>query len=120
MFLRLAKRKHKHGVGRYAQIAEKYREGGKQKTRVIMHLGPVNNEADMERYISIFNQELQKTNITGTEMDKLIFDPPLDFGMICSKKYHGEYWHHAFIIHAWKVQGDSFSHDSEQDSSSRF
>ena len=82
MFLRLAKRKHKHGVGRYAQIAEKYREGGKQKTRVIMHLGPVNNEADMERYISIFNQELQKTNITGTEMDKLIFDPPLDFGMI--------------------------------------
>jgi transposase len=82
VFLRLAKRKHKHGVGRYAQIAEKYREGGKQKTRVIMHLGPVNNEADMERYISIFNQELQKTNITGTEMDKLIFDPPLDFGMI--------------------------------------
>ncbi len=82
MFLRFAKKKHKHGEEEYAQIAEKHREDGKQKTRVIRHLGPVRSEADRERYRSIFRQELQKANMSGTEMEKLVFDPPLDFGMI--------------------------------------
>ena len=82
MFLRFAKKKHKHGEEEYAQIAEKYREDGKQKTKVIRHLGPVRNEADRERYRSIFRQELQKANLSGTDMEKLVFDPPLDFGMI--------------------------------------
>ncbi|QRF75063.1 hypothetical protein Thermo_00556 [Thermoplasmatales archaeon] len=49
MFLRFAEKKHKHGTEVYAQIAEKYRENGKQITRVIRHLGPVRNEADRER-----------------------------------------------------------------------
>ena len=82
MFLRFAKKKHKYGVEEYAQIAEKHREDGKQKTKVIRHLGTVRNEADRERYRTIFQQELRKVKLSGTGMENLIFDPPLDFGMI--------------------------------------
>ena len=82
VFLRFAKKKGRYGVEVYAQMAEKYRENGKQKTRVIRHLGPVHNENDMERYRSIFQQELQKSKLAGTGMGNMAFDPPLDFGMI--------------------------------------
>ncbi|MHB1709700.1 MAG: hypothetical protein ACYCT2_09540 [Thermoplasmataceae archaeon] len=50
--------------GGYAQIAEKYREDGKQKTTVIKHIDPVKNEADRERYRSIFQQELRKAKLS--------------------------------------------------------
>ncbi len=40
MFLRFVRKKYGSGVREYAQIAEKYRENGKQRTRVIRHLGP--------------------------------------------------------------------------------
>ena len=53
VFLRFAKKKHKHGIEEYAQIAEKHREDGKQKTKVIRRLVPVRNEAERERYRSI-------------------------------------------------------------------
>ena len=82
VFLRFAKKKGKYGMEVYAQLAEKYRENGKQKTRLIRHLGPVHNENDMERYRSIFQQELQKSKLAGTGMGNMAFDPPLDFGMI--------------------------------------
>ena len=82
VFLRFAKRKGKYGVEVYAQLAEKYREDGKQKTRIIKHLGPVHNQDDRDRYRSIFQQELQKSSISGTSMGNMAFDPPLDFGMI--------------------------------------
>jgi hypothetical protein len=82
VFLRFAKRKGKYGVEVYAQLVEKYREDGKQKTRIIKHLGPVHNQDDRDRYRSIFQQELQKSSISGTSMGNMAFDPPLDFGMI--------------------------------------
>ena len=82
MFLRFAKKKGKYGVEVYAQLAEKHRENGKQKTRIIKHLGPVHDEKDRDRYRSIFQQELQKSNLAGTGMGNMAFDPPLDFGMI--------------------------------------
>ena len=82
VFLRFAKKKGKYGMEVYAQLAEKYREDGKQKTRIIRHLGPVHNQDDRDRYRSIFQQELQKSSISGTAMGNMAFDPPLDFGMI--------------------------------------
>jgi len=42
----------------------------------------VRNDDDRERYISIFRQELNKSKLIGTDMENLVFDPPLDFGMI--------------------------------------
>ena len=82
VFLRFVKKKHKYGIEEYAQIAEKHREDGKQKTNVLRHLGPVRNESDRERYRSIFRQELMRERLQGTPMENLVFDPPLDFGMI--------------------------------------
>lgn len=82
VFLRFAKKKGKYGVEVYAQLAEKHRENGKQKTRIIKHLGPVHDEKDRDRYRSIFQQELQKSNLAGTGMGNMAFDPPLDFGMV--------------------------------------
>jgi t-SNARE complex subunit (syntaxin) len=34
VFLRFVKKRLKHGIEEYAQIAQKYREDGKQKTRI--------------------------------------------------------------------------------------
>lgn len=82
MFLRFPKKKGKYSLEVYAQIAEKYRENGKQKTRVLRHLGPIHNQNDMERYKFIFQQELQKSNISVTAMGNMVFDPPLEFGII--------------------------------------
>ena len=82
VFLRFAKKKGRYGVEVYAQLAEKHRENGKQKTRIIKHLGPVHDEKDRDRYRSIFQQELQKSNLAGTGMGNMAFDPPLDFGMV--------------------------------------
>ncbi len=82
MFLRFVKKKHKYGIEEYAQIAEKHREDGKQITCVIKHLGPVKTQADRDRYKSIFRQESNKNRLSGTVLEDLIFDPPLDFGLI--------------------------------------
>ena len=82
VFLRFAKKKGKYGVEVYAQLAEKHRENGKQKTRIIRHLVPVHDGNDRDRYRSIFQQELQKSNLAGTGMGNMAFDPTLDFGMI--------------------------------------
>ena len=82
MFLRFARKKAKYGEEVYAQIVEKYKENGKQKTRVIRHLGPVHKENDRDRYRSIFQQELQKSKLSETGMGNMAFDPPQDFGMI--------------------------------------
>ncbi len=82
MFLRFARKKGKYGEKVYAQIAEKYRENGKQKTRVIRHIRPVHKENDRDRYRSICQQELQKSKLYETGMGNIAFDSPLDFGMI--------------------------------------
>ena len=82
MFLRFATKKQGSRIVEYAQIAEKYREGRKQKTRVLGHLGPVRSEDDRNRYKEIFQAELRKARVKDTDMEKLDFDPPLDFGVI--------------------------------------
>ncbi len=64
MFLRFAKKKQGSRIVEYAQIAEKYREGGKQKTRVLDHLGPVRSQDDRNRYREIFQAELRKASLS--------------------------------------------------------
>lgn len=82
MFLRFVKRRHGSRTVEYAQIAEKYRENGKQKTKVIDHLGPVKNEKDRERYREIFQAGVRKEKIKDTDLERLDFDPPLEFGLM--------------------------------------
>lgn len=82
MFLRFVKRKRGSTSKEYAQIAEKYRENGKQKTRIIDHLGSVKNEDDRERYRKIFESMIKKEKAKDSDLEKLDFDPPLDFGII--------------------------------------
>ena len=80
MFLRFVRRRYPSGFREYAQIAEKYREDGKQKTKVLKHMGPVNGDEDRRRYGEIFQSELRRERMKDTDMEKLEFDPPLDFG----------------------------------------
>ena len=82
MFLRFVRKKYGLRVEEYAQIAEKYRENGKQKTKVIKHLGPVKSDDDRERYREMFESELMKERMKDTDMEKLDFDPPLEFGVV--------------------------------------
>ena len=82
MFLRFVKKKHGTTVEEYAQIAEKYREDGKQKTKVISHLGPIRSESDRDRYRKTFQDVLRKERIRDTDLEKLDFDPPLEFGIL--------------------------------------
>ncbi|MGC8644822.1 MAG: hypothetical protein ACP5UO_00975 [Thermoplasmata archaeon] len=53
-------------------------ENGKQKTRVIRHLGPVKNDDDRE----MFEFEVMNERMKDTDMGKLDFDPPLEFGIV--------------------------------------
>ena len=50
MFLRKSRNRRGKNMYKYAQICERYRENGKQKTRILEYLRPVRNESDMERY----------------------------------------------------------------------
>ena len=50
MFLRISRNRRGKNVYEYAQICERYRENGKQKTKILEYLGPVRDESDMERY----------------------------------------------------------------------
>ena len=80
MFLRFAKKKQGSRIVEYAQIAEKYREGEKQKTRVLNHLGPVRSEDDRNRYREIFQAKLRRARVKDTDLEKL------DFGTIYAVK----------------------------------
>ncbi|WP_393971951.1 hypothetical protein OXIME_000544 [Oxyplasma meridianum] len=50
MFLQISPNRRRKNVYEYAQIAERYGENGKQKTKVLEYLGPVRKTSDMERY----------------------------------------------------------------------
>ncbi len=45
------------------------------------HLGPVRNQADRDLYMAIFQGELKKLRLQGTDLEKLSFHTPLEFGM---------------------------------------
>ncbi|MHB8360377.1 MAG: IS1634 family transposase [Thermoplasmataceae archaeon] len=63
----------------YAQICERYRENGKQKTRILEYLGPVRNEADMERY--------RKALLLAVEKDSMRRTAPENFSLLPSKEF---------------------------------
>ena len=45
-------------------------------------MAPVKGDEDRKRYREIFQAELRRERMKDTDMEKLDFDPPLDFGMI--------------------------------------
>ena len=79
MYLRISRNKRRKNVYEYAQICERYRENGKQKTRILEYLGPVRNEADMERY--------RKALLLPGEKDSMRRITPEDFSLLPSKEF---------------------------------
>ena len=49
MFLRITRNRRGKDVYEYAQIAERYIENGRQKTKTLEYLDPVKNQDDRER-----------------------------------------------------------------------
>ncbi|MGC8546941.1 MAG: hypothetical protein ACP5MU_04720, partial [Thermoplasmata archaeon] len=81
MFLRISRNRRGKNVYEYAQIAERYRENGKQKTRIIEHLGPVRNKDDMERYGRALEMAREREPIKRSTPDEFSLLPSLDFGI---------------------------------------
>ena len=79
MYLRISRNKRRKNVYEYAQICERYRENGKQKRRILEYLGPVRNEADMERY--------RKALLLPGEKDSMRRITPEDFSLLPSKEF---------------------------------
>ncbi len=79
MYLRISRNRRGKKVYEYAQICERYRENGKQKTRILEYLGPVRNEADMERY--------RKALLLTVEKDSMRRITPEDFSLLPSKEF---------------------------------
>ncbi|MCL5962823.1 MAG: hypothetical protein M1411_00405, partial [Candidatus Thermoplasmatota archaeon] len=64
---------------RYAQIVEDIVENGIKKTKIIRHLGPVNDDSDIIAYKKLFlleNEKRKKKIINVADMHAL---PPLEF-----------------------------------------
>ncbi|MGC8563158.1 MAG: IS1634 family transposase, partial [Thermoplasmata archaeon] len=81
MFLRISRNKRGKNVYEYAQIAERYMENGKQKTRIIEHLGPVRSKDDMERYGKALEIAREREPIKRSTPDEFSLLPSLDFGI---------------------------------------
>ena len=81
MFLRISRNKRGKNVYEYAQICERYRENGKQKTRILEYLGPVKNESDMERYRKAFLLAGEKQSIRTMGLDEFSLLPSNEFGI---------------------------------------
>ena len=79
MYLRISRNRRGKKVYEYAQICERYRENGKQKTRILEYLGPVRNEADMERY--------RQALLLAGEKDSMRRITPEDFSLLPSKEF---------------------------------
>jgi len=82
VFLRVVKKRHGNRVYDYAQIAEHYRENGKQKNRVLEHLGPVHNQDDMDRYRKIFEKRLEIEKNSRITPEELSILPVMEFGTV--------------------------------------
>ncbi|MGC8547368.1 MAG: hypothetical protein ACP5MU_06950, partial [Thermoplasmata archaeon] len=81
MFLRISRNKRGKNVYEYAQIAERYMENGKQKTRIIEHLGPVRSKDDMERYGKALEIARERESMRRSTPDEFSLLPSLDFGI---------------------------------------
>ncbi|MDA8142433.1 MAG: transposase [Thermoplasmatales archaeon] len=79
MYLRVSRNRRGKNVYEYAQICERYRENGKQKTRILEYLGPVRNESDMERY--------RKALLLAGEKDSIRRMTPGEFSLLPSKEF---------------------------------
>ena len=82
MRLRINKIKRGKSILEYAQIVQDYMEEGKEKTKIVKHLGRVRSDADIERYRKIFALENQKDHIARADLRNLDIKPPREYGMI--------------------------------------
>ncbi len=81
MFLRISRNIRGEKKYEYAEIAERYRESGKQKTRILKYLGPVKNEDDMARYrheLDLAREEREMGRDAGNGFTIL---SPLEYGI---------------------------------------
>ena len=82
VFLRVVRKRRGSTVYEYAQITEHYRENGKQKNRVLEHLGPVHNQEDVDRYRKMFEKKLEIYNASAITPEDLAILPVMEFGTI--------------------------------------
>ncbi|EQD74887.1 transposase IS4 family protein, partial [mine drainage metagenome] len=82
MFLRISRNRRGKNVYEYAQIAERYRENGKQKTRVLEYLGPVRDESDMKRYRKDLLLASEKQSIRMIAPEDFSLMPSMEFGVV--------------------------------------
>ncbi len=81
MFLRISRSIRGEKKYEYAEIAERYIESGRQKTRILKYLGPVKNEDDMARYrheLDLAREEMEMGRNAGNGFTIL---PPLEYGI---------------------------------------
>ncbi len=81
MFLRISRNIRGEKKYEYAEIAERYTESGKQKTRILKYLGPVKNEDDMARYkheLDLAREEKEMERNAGNGFTIL---SPLEYGV---------------------------------------
>ena len=81
MYLRISRNRRGKNVYEYAQICERYRENGKQKTRILEYLGPVRNESDMERYRKALLLAAEKQPIMRMTPEEFSLLPSMEFGV---------------------------------------
>ena len=81
MYLRISRNRRGKNVYEYAQICERYRENGKQKTRILEYLGPVRNESDMERYRKALLLAAEKQPIMRMTSEEFSLLPSMEFGV---------------------------------------
>lgn len=55
MHLKITETHHKGKIKRYAKIVHSFREGNKMRQKLILNLGPVNSDEDLNRYQGILN-----------------------------------------------------------------
>lgn len=112
MFLRISRNRRGKNVYEYAQIAERYREDGKLKTRIIESLGPVKNESDKERYRKALLLAGEKQSVRRMNTEEFSLLPSMEFGVAYAsmammddlgilrilKKHAGVYAHILFFM----------------------
>ena len=81
MFLRISRNRRGKNVYEYAQICERYREKGKQKTRILEYFGPVRDESDIEKYRKAFLLAGEKQSIMRMTPEGFSLLPSRDYGI---------------------------------------
>ena len=81
MFLRISRNRRGKNVYEYAQICERYRENGKQETKILEYLGPVRDESDMEKYRRALPLADEKQFIIRMTPEGFSLLPSMEFGV---------------------------------------